>query len=493
MTTIFPPVEEKDEFGRSIPSSNDDEARLKERLLGKFSRKKRSREEPMNEREPVPLLQIDSILQGRVVRLESYGAFLELKYQHGKRGLLHISQMSLPIDVLQMGQELYVRILEVEGGNGDKERIRLSTKGINQETGHWDASSMSDSRNDRVPPRTAFGKSHHSNIAAHALQRAKERQSLLAQEARSWSDVDSTSTQNHPSWLRLLWSVSPEPPMSRKIVDDEDGSSNNSVTESDTSSSSSSESSRRYRSRKKRSSRRKRHSSHGRHGRKRRRKRYSSSSSSSSSDDSTSTGSGSSSSAQGSGKEGDQSVDNRELEHISQPTNGIDDPIPSIEDARHAHEFKDAVQGKRVVDSDDDEDVGPQPLPLSNAALGSAAASSSNYGKALLPGEGQALAQYVQQNQRIPRRGEIGYSSTEIEKYEQSGFVMSGSRHARMNAVRLRKENQVYSAEEKRALALITMEEQKQKEAGLMEDFRKMLQEKEKKREELEKGRKSQL
>ena len=128
---------------------------------------------------------------------------------------------------------------------------------------------------------------------------------------------------------------------------------------------------------------------------------------------------------------------------------------------------------------------------MSNAAMGSSssAAATSNYGKALLPGEGQALAAYVQQNQRIPRRGEIGYNSTEIEQYEHSGFVMSGSRHARMNAVRLRKENQVYSAEEKRALALITMEEQKQKESGLMEDFRKMLQEKERQREEQERRR----
>ena len=42
---------------------------------------------------------------------------------------------------------------------------------------------------------------------------------------------------------------------------------------------------------------------------------------------------------------------------------------------------------------------------------------------------------------------------------------MSGSRHARMNAIRIRKENQVYSAEEKRALALIQFEENQQAEA----------------------------
>lgn len=50
---------------------------------------------------------------------------------------------------------------------------------------------------------------------------------------------------------------------------------------------------------------------------------------------------------------------------------------------------------------------------------------------------------FVQQNMRIPRRGEIGWSGEEIESLEEQGFVMSGSRHKRMNAVRIRKENQV--------------------------------------------------
>ena len=41
----------------------------------------------------------------------------------------------------------------------------------------------------------------------------------------------------------------------------------------------------------------------------------------------------------------------------------------------------------------------------------------------------------------------MGLSAEEIEQYETAGYVMSGSRHQRMNAVRLRKENQIYSAE----------------------------------------------
>ncbi|KAF1783543.1 NF-kappa-B-activating protein/UPF0396 [Phytophthora cactorum] len=98
-----------------------------------------------------------------------------------------------------------------------------------------------------------------------------------------------------------------------------------------------------------------------------------------------------------------------------------------------------------------------------------------NYGKALLPGEGAAIAQFVQKNMRIPRRGEVGWNGEEIENLENLGYVMSGSRHKRMNAVRIRKENQVYTAEEKRALALINFEEKQQRENTIMNDFKEML------------------
>ncbi|KAM9513828.1 NKAP-like protein isoform 1-T1 [Salvelinus alpinus] len=81
-----------------------------------------------------------------------------------------------------------------------------------------------------------------------------------------------------------------------------------------------------------------------------------------------------------------------------------------------------------------------------------------DFGHALLPGEGAAMAEYVKAGKRIPR-GEIGLTSDEIATFEMSGFVMSGSRHRRMEAVRLRKENQIYSVDEKRALASFNQEE----------------------------------
>ncbi|TKC37322.1 hypothetical protein EI555_006138, partial [Monodon monoceros] len=66
-----------------------------------------------------------------------------------------------------------------------------------------------------------------------------------------------------------------------------------------------------------------------------------------------------------------------------------------------------------------------------------------NYGHALLPGEGAAMAEYVKAGKR---------------------YVMSGSRHCRMEAVRLRKENQIYSAHEKRAFASFNQEERRKRE-----------------------------
>ncbi|CAB3362692.1 Hypothetical predicted protein [Cloeon dipterum] len=90
-------------------------------------------------------------------------------------------------------------------------------------------------------------------------------------------------------------------------------------------------------------------------------------------------------------------------------------------------------------------------------------------GKALLPGEGAAMAAYVAEGKRIPRRGEIGLTSDEIASFESVGYVMSGSRHRRMEAVRIRKENQIYSADEKRALAMFSKDERQKREHKILD------------------------
>lgn len=102
------------------------------------------------------------------------------------------------------------------------------------------------------------------------------------------------------------------------------------------------------------------------------------------------------------------------------------------------------------------------------------------YGGALLRGEGSAMAAFLQDgtDSRIPRRGEIGLTSDEIAQYESVGYVMSGSRHRRMNAVRMRKENQVISAEEKRGILKLQQEERERREAILREEFQELVHEK---------------
>ena len=121
--------------------------------------------------------------------------------------------------------------------------------------------------------------------------------------------------------------------------------------------------------------------------------------------------------------------------------------------------------------SEEDEIVGP--LPQSSVEL-----NTKDFGKALLPGEGAAMAAYVTEGKRIPRRGEIGLTSGEIESFEDVGFVMSGSRHRRMEAVRIRKENQIYSADEKRALAMFNKEERSKRETKILSQFREMIKSK---------------
>ncbi|KAF7793985.1 hypothetical protein EIP86_005110 [Pleurotus ostreatoroseus] len=128
-------------------------------------------------------------------------------------------------------------------------------------------------------------------------------------------------------------------------------------------------------------------------------------------------------------------------------------------------------------DDDDDDEVGPQPL---YKATSSRKVDERQYGGALLRGEGSAMAAFLVDGTdvRIPRRGEIGLTSDEIASFEQVGYVMSGSRHKRMNAVRMRKENQVISAEEKRGILKLQQEERARREAILREEFQELVQDK---------------
>ncbi|PVU95901.1 hypothetical protein BB559_002564 [Furculomyces boomerangus] len=123
-----------------------------------------------------------------------------------------------------------------------------------------------------------------------------------------------------------------------------------------------------------------------------------------------------------------------------------------------------------IVNRNEDVEIGPALPTTFDTQL-----DLKKYGGSLLPGEGSAMAAYVQSGKRIPRRGEIGLTGDEISQFENAGYVMSGSRHHRMNAVRLRKENQIITAEEKRQLLIFNTEEREKKERKIVTEFREMM------------------
>ena len=456
------------------------------------------------------------------------------------QALAHISQIAPdatrinhPSEILALQQQVYAIVLESyqEGNqynNRTREKISVSIKGVDQlnslpkdetewrmppprrpeglddygpvggyDGGMTGAEMMAAYSNANGGGGDARGSGNRGgnsrNKPQNLSQRAKDRMELRMRQTghQTWRDEYNSNLHGR------LWGRSPSVEMKRHVSSSGSGSGSGDDSGSDgdsSSSSSSSEDSRRRRRNKYSKGKGKKRDDD--RSKRRRRRSYSSSSSSSTS------ASPSSSSVIPSGdkKRARKSTDKKVADASNQDRKQIgessenDHPLITNppeqeeqideEDLREAREFKKAVQRKDIDKDSDSEDDDMGPMPLVNPDSNANASSNQNqkaYGKALLPGEGEALAQYVQQNLRIPRRGEIGYDAEDIDHYEKSGYVMSGSRHARMNAVRIRKENQVYSAEEQRALALITLEEKQQKESALMSDFRTMLQEKQSK------------
>ncbi|MCP6657830.1 S1 RNA-binding domain-containing protein, partial [Klebsiella pneumoniae] len=73
-----------------------------------------------------------AVLDGKVKRLTSFGAFVEVF--PGVEGLVHISQIShqhiaTPNDVLKVGQEIKVKVLDVRP---DEKRLALSIKALEE-------------------------------------------------------------------------------------------------------------------------------------------------------------------------------------------------------------------------------------------------------------------------------------------------------------------------------------------------------------------------
>jgi len=110
-------------------------------------------------------LKPELVLKGKVVRLETYGAFVEIGAE--RPGLVHISEMAhgyvkAPGDVVKEGDEIDVMVLDVDR---KKKQIRLSMKAVlpKPEEKVEPEPAPSAPRSDRKRPSNKKSKSHSDN------------------------------------------------------------------------------------------------------------------------------------------------------------------------------------------------------------------------------------------------------------------------------------------------------------------------------------------
>ncbi|HTN13875.1 MAG TPA: polyribonucleotide nucleotidyltransferase [Sphingomonadaceae bacterium] len=90
--------------------------------------------------------EVGKVYKGKVVNIVDFGAFVN--FMGGKDGLVHVSEMKnerveKPTDVVSEGQEVYVKVLEID----PRGKVRLSMRVVDQETG----AELEDTRPPREP------------------------------------------------------------------------------------------------------------------------------------------------------------------------------------------------------------------------------------------------------------------------------------------------------------------------------------------------------
>ena len=90
--------------------------------------------------------EVGKIYDGKVVNIVDFGAFVN--FMGGKDGLVHVSEMKnerveKPTDVVSEGQEVKVKVLEID----QRGKVRLSMRVVDQETGE----ELEDTRPPREP------------------------------------------------------------------------------------------------------------------------------------------------------------------------------------------------------------------------------------------------------------------------------------------------------------------------------------------------------
>lgn len=91
----------------------------------------------------------EMVVKGKIVRLESYGAFMEIGAE--RPGMIHVSELThgyvkAPSDVVKEGEEVEAKVLEV---NRKKKQIKLSIKALTPEVEEFKPSKKENKRNSK--------------------------------------------------------------------------------------------------------------------------------------------------------------------------------------------------------------------------------------------------------------------------------------------------------------------------------------------------------
>lgn len=162
----------------------------------------------------------------------------------------------------------------------------------------------------------------------------------------------------------------------------------------------------------------------------------------------------------------------------SSTTNIIPSPVLSYSSDSSQNSYTNINNNTLLSLKTNRNEIGPHIPPPSSSTTTTIEERKIYQGMNINPTEAHLYAQYIRQGKRIPRRGEVGITSQEIAYLESLGYVMSGSRHKKMNAVRQRIESKVYSAEDKRALAIFNLEENIKKEKNIINSFKTLMNQK---------------
>jgi len=159
-------------------------------------------------------LKVGGAVKGKVVRLEKFGAFVEIGAE--RPGLVHISEMAhgyvkVPGDVVKEGDEIEAQILEI---NRKKKQIKLSIKALQPEpevvveekpkSAPRPAKTFDDSNRDRKPARKPRPSGGESNAAIMQEVNASSEPDLTMMELALQEAMQKAKTKRQRSETRKI-------------------------------------------------------------------------------------------------------------------------------------------------------------------------------------------------------------------------------------------------------------------------------------------------